>query len=330
MSGEWREVNLDQIGRIITGKTPSSRKPEYFGGDIPFITPSDFNGLRRISSTERHLTEQGATAVRGALITGDAVMVSCIGSDMGESAMTVSPCVTNQQINSLIVNPENDPLFIYYNLSNRKGEIRSYASGSAVPILNKSEFGQLRILLPPLPEQQAIAHILGTLDDKIELNRRMNQTLEAMARAIFQDWFVDFGPVRAKLEGQESYLPPELWELFPDRLVESELGAIPEGWGVKRLDGLLRAKNQRVGDDIVPEYSSTNNGLQPREQYFKKQLSKGASKNKLVHRGDLVFGLSRRILNFGIMRDDIGSVSPAYRVFARGWPHIDFPTWWNA
>ena len=86
-----------------------------------------------------------------------------------------------------------------------------------------------------MPEQKAIAHILRTLDDKIELNRRMNQTLEAMARPIFQDWFVDFGPVRAKMEGEEPYLPPELWDLFPDDMVDSELGEIPRGWEVKEL-----------------------------------------------------------------------------------------------
>ena len=85
------------------------------------------------------------------------------------------------------------------------------------------------VALPPHPEQRRITYILSTLDDKIDLNRRMNQTLEEMARAIFKDWFVDFGPVRAKLEGREPYLPPELWALFPDRLVDSELGNIPEG-----------------------------------------------------------------------------------------------------
>ena len=94
----------------------------------------------------------------------------------------------------------------------------------------------MEVALPPLPEQCAIAHILGTLDDKIELNRRMNQTLEEMARAIFQDWFVDFGPIRAKLEGREPYLPPELWSLFPDRLADSELGQIPEGWEALALE----------------------------------------------------------------------------------------------
>ena len=95
------------------------------------------------------------------------------------------------------------------------------------------------VALPPLPEQRGIAHILGALDDKIELNRRMNETLEQMARAVFQDWFVDFGPVRANLEGREPYLPPELWDLFPDRLVDSELGEIPEGWEVKALGEVI-------------------------------------------------------------------------------------------
>ena len=109
------------------------------------------------------------------------------------------------------------------------------ATGSTFPNLSNQQLAGIPV--PPLCEtpQRAIAHILGTLDDKIELNRRMNQTLEDMARAIFQDWFVDFGPVRAKLEGREPYLPPDLWSLFPDRLVDSELGEIPEGWEVKAL-----------------------------------------------------------------------------------------------
>ena len=91
----------------------------------------------------------------------------------------------------------------------------------------------MRIPLPPRREQRAIAHILGTLDDKIELNRRMNETLEAMARALFKSWFVDFDPVRAKAEGRDPGLPKPLADLFPDRLVDSELGEIPEGWEVR-------------------------------------------------------------------------------------------------
>ena len=258
-SSEWREATLGQLGRIITGKTPSSRNPRYFGGAIPFVTPSDFNGPRRIESTERNLTEQGLNAVKGARIPSNSIMVSCIGSDMGKAAITVKSCVTNQQINSIVVNSDTDALFVYYNLSNRKDEIRGFAGGSAQPILNKSGFGQLSILLPPLPEQRAIAHVLGALDDKIELNRRMNETLEEMARALFKSWFVDFDPVRAKMEGrwrrEESLpgLPADLYDLFPDRLVDSELGEIPEGWGVKGLGEVATQRRSGVKpEDIDP------------------------------------------------------------------------------
>ena len=112
-------------------------------------------------------------------------------------------------------------------------------SGGTRNALTKGMIESLEIPLPPLPEQRAIAHILGTLDDKTELNQRVNRPWK-MARAIFQDWFVDFGPVRAKLEGEELYLPRELWDLFPDRLEDSELGEVkalgevanlnPESW----------------------------------------------------------------------------------------------------
>ena len=183
---DWRQTTLDKLGRIVTGKTPSSRNPEYFGGGTQFVTPRDFNGRRRIESTERYLTTSGENAVKSARIPSGAVMVSCIGSDMGKSAITVEPCVTNQQINSIIVDSDFDPLFVYYDLSSRKDEIRASAGGSAQPILNKSAFGQLPITIPPLAEQQAISHVLGGLDDKIELNRRMNETLEEMARAFFK------------------------------------------------------------------------------------------------------------------------------------------------
>ena len=133
--------------------------------------------------------------------------------------------------------------------------IRSIAVGATMPSLNTSLLSDVTIYYPPLAEQRAIAHILGTLDDKIELNRRMNETLEEMARTIFQDWFVDFGPVRAKLEGREPYLPPELWNLFPDQLVDSELGEIPEGWGVKALDEIAEYRNGLALQKFRPQES---------------------------------------------------------------------------
>ena len=118
--------------------------------------------------------------------------------------------------------------------------------GAAYPAVLPEDIADAVIKLLPLPEQRAIAHILGTLDDKIELNRRMSQTLEAMARALFKAWFVDFEPVRAKMEGRWQRgqslprLPAHLYDLFPDRLVDSELGEIPEGWRVDQIGNHFR------------------------------------------------------------------------------------------
>jgi type I restriction enzyme S subunit len=128
-----------------------------------------------------------------------------------------------------------------------RAEVTTMSSLSTRASLNNEMLGRLFISFPPEKQQEAIAHILGTLDDKIDLNRRMNETLEAMARALFKSWFVDFDPVRAKMEGRwrrgESLpgLPAHLYELFPDRLVDSELGEIPEGWGVTRLEDHFEA-----------------------------------------------------------------------------------------
>ncbi len=240
MVAELSTLTLADLGRIVTGKTPPTSIAKNFGGDIPFITPSDMDGRRIIGETARYLTETGANSVKGARIPKGTIMVSCIGSDMGKTAIAAHDSVTNQQINSIIVDDRFCTKFVYYNLSTRKHEIRHQAAGgSAQPILNKSGFSKLPILLPPLPEQKAIARILGTLDDKIELNRRMNATLEAMARALFQSWFVDFDPVHAKAASPSGLSDEALAKLgmdaataalFPSAFQASELGDIPKGW----------------------------------------------------------------------------------------------------
>ena len=128
----------------------------------------------------------------------------------------------------------NDPRFISYFLTSLN--FLAYSDKAAVPGLNRNHLHVAPVRLPiDVDEQRAIAHILGTLDDKIELNRRMSETLEAVARALFKSWFVDFDPVRAKMEGRAPGLPREVADLFPSRMVESELGEIPEGWAAGRL-----------------------------------------------------------------------------------------------
>ena len=139
----------------------------------------------------------------------------------------------------------SDSLYLYYLFGSPLGLhlLDTIRRQVAVAGITGKDLSELTIPVPSPPQQRAIAQVLGTLDDKIELNRRMNETLEAMARALFKSWFVDFDPVRAKMEGRDTGLPQELADVFPDRLVDSELGEIPLGWKVAPLDEIARFQN---------------------------------------------------------------------------------------
>jgi len=232
MSSEWRTYRLDEVGCIITGKTPKGGVPEFIGIDVPFVTPPDFNGSKWISESIRSVSEVGAQSIKGSIIPKRSVLVTCIGSDMGKAALAGFRCATNQQINSVVVDELRfSPEFLYYNLSLRKSEIRGLAGGSAQPILNKSAFGQITFDAPELTEQLRVAELLRPLDDRITLLRETNATLEAIAQALFKSWFVDFDPVRAKQEGRAPEGMDEATAaLFPDGFEESELGLVPRGW----------------------------------------------------------------------------------------------------
>ena len=176
----------------------------------------------------------------------------------------------------------------------------------------------------PCPEQRAIAHVLGTLDDKIELNRRMNETLEEMARALFKSWFVDFEPVRAKMDGRwrrgESLpgLPAEHYDLFPDRLVPSELGEIPEGWAVGSFGNIVRKRNDRVGDQEAIVLSAIASGelVRSDDQFKKRVYSYSIAKYLAVRQWDIAYNPSRiNIGSVGLHKAPwIGAVSPVYVV----------------
>ena len=153
-----------------------------------------------------------------------------------DEPVTFESHVTRVRLDQEIASPS----YYFYYLQSHHGRsaIRAIVEqGAGASGIRGRDLVALDFLWRPLPEQRAIAHILGTLDDKIELNRRMNATLEAMARAMFRSWFVDFDPVRAKMEGRDTGLPKDIADLFPDRLVDSELGEIPEGWTVSEIDG---------------------------------------------------------------------------------------------
>ena len=173
----------------------------------------------------------------------------------------VPPCrderryLHNQRLGKVLPKDPNElhTRYIYYLMCSAEycHEVLASATGTTVKHTSPDRIGKFRFNLPPLPEQRAIAHILGTLDDKIELNRQMNKTLEEMARALFRSWFVDFEPVRAKMDGRwrrgESLpgLPAEHYDLFPDRLVDSEMGDIPEGWEVRELGDVIEIHDSK-------------------------------------------------------------------------------------
>ena len=190
----WRRVKLEDVGLVVTGKTPLQKNPEDWGSEMSFVTPSDYKNYRKFAySSERKLSQIGVDRLGNKVLHLNSVMVTCIGSDMGKVAINKYPVITNQQINSIIPNADNaDADFIYYYLVSIYDLLRSYGtSGTAVPIVNKGDFEKIEISLPSLPEQKAIAGVLSSLDNKIDLLYCQNKTLEDMAQVLFCKWFTE-------------------------------------------------------------------------------------------------------------------------------------------
>ena len=189
----WVESTLGEVGRVVTGKTPSKNNPDDWGDKYDFITPSEIGGNNKyIYNTPRKLSDIGFERFSRMILPENSIIVTCIGSDMGKVVLNKYKALTNQQINSIIVNEDNYFDFIYYLLKNAYRILRRNAegSGSTMPILNKGNFENLSFTIPKsLEEQKAIAQILTAFDDKIELLQAQNKTLETTAQTIFKEWF---------------------------------------------------------------------------------------------------------------------------------------------
>lgn len=204
---EWKEYKLGDLGTIITGKTPSAKNPEDWGNEMLFVTPTDYCNYRKYSDDSiRKLSNIGIKRLKNKILPPSSILVTCIGSDMGKVVMTKSYCITNQQINSVIPNNLVNPDFLYYTLISSYDTLRVLGGdGTAVPIVNKNDFSNISINIPSLSEQKRIASILSSLDDKIDLLHRENETLEAMAETLFRKWFIE----DAKDEWKEGKLGDE-------------------------------------------------------------------------------------------------------------------------
>lgn len=188
---EWDTIKICDIGSIVTGKTPKTSNSSYYGGDIPFLTPSDDMTVKYVNKTKKTITEEGRLSVKNSTLPANAVCVSCIGSDLGKVVITTEETVTNQQINSIIVDSTKyDVDFIYYSMV-KLGKVLKFHSktSTAVPIINKSNFSQYEILCPSLNVQRKIGNLLSIIDKKIELNNELNNNLEQQAIAIFDEMF---------------------------------------------------------------------------------------------------------------------------------------------
>lgn len=252
---EWQQTTLGAFcdegkASIQTGPFGSQlHSHDYLPYGIPVI-PTSAVDLRRldhsqlvyvssekVSELKRHIVQNGDIlfARRGAKATGLSAIVTAT-----EEGWLAGTGIIRVRFQSRDLLPEF--VSMYLSSPHILEWIQFHALGTTMPNLNQSILRQLPLVIPPLDEQREIAHILGALDDKIELNRRMNATLEEMARALFQSWFVDFDPVRAKAEGrQPEGMDAETAALFPDGFEESALGIIPRGWGVGTLGDVALA-----------------------------------------------------------------------------------------
>ena len=191
----WEVAKLSQVGKIVTGTTPSTNVDIFWGEGFPFVTPSDFSSNKYVLKTERNVTEYGVKKAK--IIPKDSIMVSCIGS-IGEIAMSSGECLTNQQINSIICDKENNPHYIYYAMVFSKRRLKRWAGITTNPIVKKSLFELFPLPLPPLPEQQKIAEILSSVDKRIETLRKRKERLEKVKRGLMEDLLT--GKKRVKLE----------------------------------------------------------------------------------------------------------------------------------
>jgi type I restriction enzyme S subunit len=258
----WKWTALSRVAQLESGHTPSRKHPEYWDGEVPWIGIKDAvdNHGRTISDTYQHVTELGLANSSARLLPANTVCLSRTAS-VGFVVVMGRSMATSQDFVNWVCGPEIDPQFLKYVLLAENEALFRFASGTTHQTIYYPEAKAFHVCLPPVGEQKAIAAMLGALDDKIEWNRRTNATLEAIARGLFQSWFVDFDPVRAKLDGRQPVsLDPASVTLFANEFEDSELGPIPRGWQVGNVENILSFSRSAINpsefsDELFAHYS---------------------------------------------------------------------------
>lgn len=237
LPSEWKVFILSEIGEVISGGTPKTNIEDYWNGDISWITPKDLSNFsnRYIKFGERNISKKGLASSSANLLPRGTILFSS-RAPIGYLAIADGELSTNQGFKSIVVNQDNDNLFVYYLLKKNAAYIEGMANGSTFKEISGKVFKNLEFVVPPLSEQKVIAHILSTLDDKLEVNNRINKNLEDMAQAIFKRWFVDF-----EFPNEDG----EPYKSSGGEMVESDLGMIPKGWSVKPLGRLIEIHDSK-------------------------------------------------------------------------------------
>ena len=251
---DWGSVELKTLVDPIRGISYGIVQPgSPAAGGIPIVRVGDVRNGRIQTSDAMRVYPPIEAAYSRTRLRGGELLITIVGT-VGETAIVPASMAGWNVARAIAVLPVRSEVGAYWVKlalcsDAAKSLIRSRLNTTVQATLNLGDLAKLPILMPPAIERQRIACLLGALDDKIDLNRRMNETLEAMARAIFKDWFVDFGPTRAKMEGRPPYLSPEIWALFPDRLDDE---GKPEGWVNARLSQLATQTKGTVDPSLTP------------------------------------------------------------------------------
>lgn len=246
----WQRIAIKNVCQKVTsGGTPSRKKPEYFiNGSIGWVKTKELeDGF--ISNTEEMITPDAVAASSAKLLPQNTILLAMYGATVGMLGILSKEMACNQACCAMLVKPEFDRDFLFYQLLAHRIQLQSLATGAAQQNLSGQQIKELIAPFPPIQEQKAIGSYLRLLDDRINLLRETNKTLEAIAQALFKSWFVDFDPVRAKMEGrQPEGMDEATAALFPDSFEESELGKIPLGWLAGKLSNVATLKGGKMLD----------------------------------------------------------------------------------
>jgi type I restriction enzyme S subunit len=310
----WSEVRLgDVCTKIGSGATPRGGEKVYIPCGIALIRSQNIYNDKFLTDGLAHVNEMHAEELKQVTVEEGDVLLNITGDSVAranQAPSSILPARVNQHVAIVRPNPLIlDKRFLYYYLVSPQMQeymLALASTGGTRPALTKGMIEAFRVPIPPLPEQGAIAHILGALDDKIELNRQMNRTLEAMAQAIFKSWFVDFDPVVAKAEGRQPYgMSAETAALFPEEFVgtgNDDFPIIPAGWELKALDdiahyenGLALQKYRPTGDEFLPVIK-----IRELRQGYADESSEQASPDIrpscIIDDGDMIFSWSGSLM----------------------------------